>query len=189
MIEKASFQTHGYTLLRPFMEGLDLAFLHNYALHAARSRKLDADDAVPGTPAFYGDPVMETLLEKAAPRIEAETGLALYPTYSYFRVYKHGDQLRRHKDRPACEISVTLSLGYDAEEPWPLWVDAGDGPLAAPLEPGQALLYKGTQIWHWREQFPGKHAAQVFLHYVDRNGPFSDWKFDRRAALRLPPVR
>ena len=54
---------------------------------------------------------MEALLETLLPRVEAESGMRLLPTYSYLRVYKRGDVLRRHTDRPACEMSVTLNLG------------------------------------------------------------------------------
>ena len=41
------------------------------------------------------------------------TGLNLKPTYSYWRLYKTGDVLKRHKDRPSCEVSTTLCLGYN----------------------------------------------------------------------------
>ena len=29
-------------------------------------------------------------------------------------------ELKRHKDRPSCEISTTLNLGGD---PWPIFID------------------------------------------------------------------
>ena len=35
-------------------------------------------------------------------------------------LYKQGDELKRHKDRPSCEISTTLNLGGD---PWPIFID------------------------------------------------------------------
>jgi hypothetical protein len=34
----------------------------------------------------------------------------------------------------------------------------------------------------------GKHSVQVFLHYVDKNGPCNSWKYDRRPALATTPV-
>ena len=49
---------------------------------------------------------METLMMKVLPKMEKETGLKLLPTYSYARTYKKGDILKRHKDRPSCEIST-----------------------------------------------------------------------------------
>ena len=57
---------------------------------------------------------------KILPKMQKETGLELIPTYSYARIYKKGDILKRHKDRPSCEISTTLNLGGD---PWPIFID------------------------------------------------------------------
>ncbi len=78
------------------------------------------DQQVPNTYSHYADPVMETLLMKVLPVMQQETGLQLIPTYSYARIYKHGDILRRHKDRPSCEISTTIHLGGDK---WPIFID------------------------------------------------------------------
>ena len=101
-----------YVLLRNLLPGSLRCFLYEYALKAARSGKLQRGDPnMPGTPYCYADPFMESLLEMLRPRIEAESGCKLHPTYSYFRVYKDGDVLKRHQDRPSCEVSVTVSLG------------------------------------------------------------------------------
>src|SRR6056300_163797 len=78
------------------------------------------DQQVPNTYSHYADQVMETLLVKMLPVMASETGLDLVPTYSYARIYKQGDILKRHKDRPSCEISTTLNLGGD---PWPIYID------------------------------------------------------------------
>src|SRR6266576_6429424 len=92
---------------------------------ARRPEFAASDKQVLGAPAVYADPRMKLLLSRLTPIVEAEAGVTVYPTYSYFRVYKKGDRLKKHKDRPSCEISLSLSLGYDPDEPWPLWVDGG----------------------------------------------------------------
>ena len=79
-----------------------------------------SDQQVPNTYSHYADPVMETLMMKVLPIMKQETGLELLPTYSYARIYKHGDILKRHKDRPSCEISTTVHLGGDK---WPIFID------------------------------------------------------------------
>ena len=71
------------------------------------------DQQAPETYSHYGDIAMETLLLAVQPKMEKETGLSLYPTYAYARIYKNGDILHRHKDRFSCEISTTLNLGGD----------------------------------------------------------------------------
>ena len=61
-----------------------------------------SDPQVPNTYSHYADMVMETLMMKVLPKMQQETGLQLIPTYSYARLYKKGDILKRHKDRPSC---------------------------------------------------------------------------------------
>ena len=78
------------------------------------------DRQVPNSYAKYADRLMETLLIKTIPVMEKKTGLKLVPTYSYCRLYRKGNILKRHKDRPSCEISTTLCLGGD---PWPIFID------------------------------------------------------------------
>ena len=162
------------------------------------------DQQVPNTYSHYADMVMETLLVKMLPVMASETGLDLVPTYSYARIYKHGDILKRHKDRPSCEISTTLNLGGD---PWPIYID-GTGAdnvideqrnIIKPNAPegtkvllvvGDMLVYSGCELEHWREPFKGQVCGQVFLHYNHRNGPFADKnKFDKRPLLGVPPIR
>ena len=125
---------------------------------------------------------MDALLAELLSVVERASGLALFPTYSYFRVYKPGDTLERHTDRPSCEISVTLCLGYEGDGAWPIWIEGPGGTCSFSLAAGDAVMYRGTECWHWRDRFEGERQAQVFLHYVDQNGPHAEWKFDKRAA-------
>ena len=160
-----------------------------------------SDQQVPNTYSHYADMVMETLLMKVLPKMQKETGLQLVPTYSYARLYKTGDILKRHKDRPSCEISTTLNLGG---APWPIFIDATgsnnvidehknihkpDAPKGTKvlLEVGDMLVYSGCELEHWREPFEGDICGQVFLHYNHVNGPFANKNmFDRRPKLGLP---
>jgi hypothetical protein len=182
--DAASFAKNKYTVLRALVKDPALQSCYKYALRMAESgRMAPGDPQLPGTPAAYGDPMMETLLEKLVPDVERATSLAVYPTYAYFRVYQRGDLLKRHTDRPACEISLSASLGCRTERPWPLWIEGPGGVSSIVLEAGDAVLYRGTECFHWREPFAGEHAVQLFLHYVDQQGPHAEWKFDKRSRL------
>jgi hypothetical protein len=146
------------------------------------------DQQIPNTYSCYADNVMETLLVKVLPVMQKETGLDLCPTYSYARLYKHGDELKRHKDRPSCEISTTINLGGD---PWPIFIESsgeeGKEGTKVLLEVGDMLVYSGCELEHWREPFDGNICGQVFLHYNHVNGPFAEKnKFDGRPMLGLP---
>jgi hypothetical protein len=180
----AEFDSSGYVVLKSIIGSGSASSLCAYsrklaATGGAQRRTKDA----PGSSAAYGDPFTEDLLERLLPTIEQASGRRLFPTYSYLRVYHHGSELKQHKDRPACEISVSLCLGYQAESVWPLFVEGPNGVFAAALQPGDGLLYKGVECAHWREPFPGEWSSHVFLHYVDQNGPHAEWKLDKRADL------
>ena len=128
------------------------------------------------------------------------TGLKLYPAYTYARIYKKGDELKRHKDRFSCEISTTMNLGGDD---WPIYLSPNEN-VGAPngknitsvskakgvrvdLKPGDMLVYRGVELEHWREKFKGKECVQVFLHYNNRKTPGAkDNMFDKRPHLGLP---
>ena len=142
------------------------------------------DKQIPNTYSHYGDQVMETLLVKVLPIMQQETGLNLIPTYSYARLYKHGDELKRHKDRPSCEISTTINLGGD---PWPIYIKKQKN-IKVDLNPGDMLVYRGCDLEHWRDEFKGEHCSQVFLHYKNKKTKNSKKNlFDGRSHLGLPP--
>jgi hypothetical protein len=159
------------------------------------------DKQVPGCYTKYADWVMETLLMYMIPVMKAKTGLELIPTYTYTRLYEKGNILKRHKDRPSCEISTTLHLGGDE---WPIFLDPTGGNFVideyknihkpgAPkgiqvdLKVGDMLIYSGCELEHWREPFEGKVCSQVFLHYNHANGPFAKTNLlDGRPLLGIP---
>lgn len=159
------------------------------------------DTQVPNTYSLYGDTLMETLMMKVLPVMKKHTELELLPTYSYTRAYKKGDKLRRHKDRPSCQISTTLHLGGDE---WPIYIDptGADNVIDeikeihkpnAPkgnrvdLKIGDMLVYSGCELEHWREAFEGNVCVQTFLHYNDADGKFGKENiFDKRPMLGIP---
>jgi hypothetical protein len=103
----------------------------------------------------------------------------MFPTYSFARIYKNGEVLTKHTDRPACEISVTMHLDSDGT-PWPINFTKPDGEVVSiELKPGQAAIYLGEISEHWRDEFKGQEYGQVFLHYVRGRGCNWEHYFDR----------
>ena len=146
------------------------------------------DTQVLNTYSHYADIVMETLLVKLLPTMEKETELKLNPNYSYARIYKKGDILKRHKDRFSCEISTTLNLGGDL---WPIYLEPSGKEnlkgIKINLNPGDMLVYKGNELEHWRDIFDGENCAQVFLHYNNVKTKGADKNiYDTRPHLGLP---
>lgn len=150
----------------------------------------------------YHYPPMLGLLWGLTPTIGALTGRDVLPTYAYFRIYREGDILRVHSDRQACEHSLSLTLDYSDGVPWDLEVgtDRLDGPSAAvdadfggkpyvalTMEPGDAVLYRGVEHRHGR-MTPNANdwSAHLFLHWVERDGPYAAFAFDGNADSAKP---
>jgi len=201
-----SFKKNKYTIIRQAISKDLAAFVANY--FAMKKQVLDTcrqaryispyetllgyyegkDDQIPHTYSSYSDIAMETLLLKCQPAMEKATGLKLYPAYTYARIYKKGDELKRHKDRFSCEISTTMNLGGDD---WPIYLEPSGEinrkGVKVDLRPGDMLVYSGCDLEHWREPFKGNECVQVFLHYNNRTTPGAkENMFDRRPHLGLP---
>ena len=212
-----SFKTKKYQVIQGAVP-LPLAnFIFNYMMlqrdavdHMVKNNKVNPanpfigtrdDKQVEGCYTKYADWVMETLLMFMIPVMKAKTGMELVPTYSYTRLYEKGNILKRHKDRPSCEISTTLHLGGDE---WPIFLDPSGSNFVidehkniikpgAPkgiqvdLKVGDMLIYSGCELEHWREPFQGNICSQVFLHYNHANGPFAKTNLlDGRPLLGVP---
>jgi len=197
------FKEHKYVLVENFLTDREANFLYNYVKNHAivsatiwetyglevldRSPKMLGffdDPQAPGDFSKYGDIIFDTLLEQRLKDVETITGIDLIPTYTYHRLYTQGSELKRHKDRPSCEISATLCLGFDKgkeEETWPMFIN--EKPIH--MNPGDFVIYRGCEVEHWREPYKGINHAQVFLHYNEKGGQYNNL-YDTRAHLGLP---
>lgn len=139
-------------------------------------------------------PALTTFLWGLTPAISELTKCDLLPTYAFFRLCQNGDKLRVHSDRNACEHSLSLTLGYSDEKLWTFDVghnetaseaahtdDFGEEPFSTiAMLPGDAVLYRGIRHRHGRlTANPNKWSAHLFLHWVDRDGPFREHAFER----------
>ena len=127
------FEKNRYVLIKEMIPK-DIAKIASQYAHFDRVREFQPESEgaqIPGSHSVYGDPLMETLLKFSKPHMEKWTGLEWWPTYSYYRLYKPGDMLRRHKDRPSCEVSITCCLGYDYQDKkdynWGMYVGPSNG--------------------------------------------------------------
>jgi len=178
------FDNNGYVVLSGALNEQQCKELTQHMFNLHQEGKLTKDDQCPESDAIYGDPVFDKLLADFAKPIGDNVGKQLIPTYTYARIYRPGEILKKHKDRPSCEISATMTLGFDAKFNWPIYFDE-NREIAVTLEPGDLAVYKGCEICHWRKPFKGNWHVQVFLHYVDANGPYKDHAFDGRPNLGL----
>lgn len=193
---KEDFQKNGYCIVRNAISNELRDFVTQYALfdemqnfmpekYNSPAKMSERRPQVPEAHSKYGDPSMETMLLHLQNILEENTGLSLFPTYSYYRVYRSGDDLKPHTDRESCEISCTMCFNYnydDTKYSWPIYMEGN--PII--LNPGDLMIYRGCDLNHWRELFDvdeNTWQVQGFFHYVDANGPFTEFKWDRRSSI------
>lgn len=181
MQESFTFSEKKYAIIRKAISSEMLDLIANY-VQLQLSNKYFGKDVI-ASKTKYADMVMEALLLTIQPRIEQIVKKQLVPTYSYMRVYQKGDVLLPHCDREACEYSTSLTISYDADYLWPLFVVDNGKKTDIPLDRGDLLVYKGCEVEHGRDIFAGNWWTQVFMHYVEKRGKYDEWRFDKRDNL------
>lgn len=182
------FEKDRYILIKNAVSQDSVNFIKHSLMYEALRYPNQSDDViVPLTQTKYASPTTEALTVSLLPTIENITGLSLLPTYSYYRIYKPGDYLKKHKDRKSCEISLTINLGFnyvnvDDGYTWDIFVNE----KSFQTMPGDMIVYRGIELEHYREPMKGESGSwhvQAFLHYVDANGPCKDYIYDGRPSM------
>ncbi|MBI3439266.1 MAG: hypothetical protein HY054_11575 [Proteobacteria bacterium] len=202
MLVEGDYWQDGYALVRGLISPeLANAFLQTLRVDMAR-QALPLQDAAQSAPILdrpsvelYGHhyrPMIQ-FLWGLTPIVSTLTDRELLPTYNYFRIYPKDAICRVHSDREACEHSLSLTLGYSDDIPWPLEIDRGlidePGPIKdsfekadvarLPMAAGDAVLYRGVEHRHGRTTpNPNRWSAHMFLHWVDRNSRHRRFAFD-----------
>lgn len=147
----------------------------------AEKEGLGGDEQAPNSRSCYNYVEFTELLCNKIPHVSRLLGEKVFPTYTYGRVYRKGDDLKPHTDRDACEISLTVNLFEKA--PWPIYIKKPNGDTSKlVLQPGDAMLYLGCSAEHWRDELHEEKHVQVFLHYVRSRGPRAEFVFDSKNA-------
>ena len=167
----------GYKVIKNFLQKDEIDLLTHYTRMRHRSNLKDFEfvQSDQGDTMYYGDPATDALMISKHKLMQQETGLQLLPTYSFWRMYSYLAYLKRHTDRPSCEISVTVKINSCGVK-WPIFI----GGTEIDLENGDGVIYKGCDVEHWRDEFQGDWHSQTFLHYVNKNGPYAEWAKDKR---------
>ena len=97
----------------------------------------------------------------------------------------NGSAMAHHSDRPACQISLTINLGQSHS--WPIYCTSLKTKKYVEViqEPGDALLYLGCNIGHYRPEYKGDWYNQLFLHYVVQDEINSPYYWDNGNQLQM----
>ena len=180
------FRKQRYLLVRGLLPEPMVSYLQSYYDVLVANKMFFKDKQCPLSLAVSGDPALDAILEWLRPEISRLVGYSLAPTYSYARRYARGDELTRHKDREACEISATICVAIPKRaKPSPLYVQSPGG-CATKIEmlEGDGCIYAGTEVDHWRDKFYRTGYLQLFLHFIKKRGRHCPrWIYDGRKCL------
>lgn len=208
---RSNYETRGFAHLRSFISpqvarGFIARLKADLSRQGLTFEKLEKEQPLLSRAAAemygYHYAPMATFHWGMTPAVEAFIKRPLFPTYAYFRIYRAGDICRVHGDRPACEHSISLTLDYSDGIVWPLEIATtpinspyeradeafrlDEQAIGLPMEPGDAVLYRGVHYHHGRTiPNPNSWSAHLFLHWVERDGPHADSAFDGN----FPPDR
>jgi hypothetical protein len=167
---KEQFDKNGYAVLQNVFSKKMCKSLTDHMFDLFKQNKLSKDNQCPISDSIRNEPEFNVLVDPLSKVIGKFTQTLLIPTFTYSRIYRPGEELKRHIDRPQCEVSATLTLGYDSSDAWPIFFNENK----VTLNVGDLAVYKGCDVEHWRPIFNGNWHVQVFIHYVDLNGPYRD---------------
>jgi hypothetical protein len=180
------FRQKRYLFVKELLPPPLLEYLKVYYAILLADNYFSHDSQCPSSLSLSGDPALDAVMEWIRPELGRLVGFSLAPTYSYTRRYAKGDVLTRHRDRAACEVSVTISIQ----------IPKGAGPSVMYLKPpgveetkvemreGDGCVYAGSEVEHWRKRFRVDGYIQLFLHFIARRGPhYPELLFDGRERL------
>jgi hypothetical protein len=188
-----TFKENSYQIIKNFLEPDFVLFIQDYfALKINAGTSIMDEGQVYGSHSFYGDYLVETILQNSCESISKIINIKIVPTYSYARCYMKGDELEIHRDRESCEISATISLGHSNDFPTnPIYFSKNSDKSESTeviLNPGDLCLYRGCDLWHWRPPVENKWHLQAFLHFVDSEGKNKEFIYDQRPYLGFEKI-
>lgn len=164
------FTNKGFSIIRNLVKTSDVTRLYGYTLQNHERGNMN-DGQVPGSASFYQDKEIVRLAKELHPLIEKAIEKELLNVFCYHRVYRTGAILKMHKDSARAEISATINLGQKGD-PWDLWLlDYEENAHKVILNPGDALIYHGMKLHHWRGKLVNSDfVSQIMFHFVDKHG-------------------
>ncbi len=171
----AQFRRHGYVIVRDLLHPVLVAALRRYYRGLVAGGRLPrGDDQVAERYRLHSEPVATFFHPQLAILMSRIATEPVKPSYLYFACYPAGSTLPKHVDRLQCEFSISLLIDYSPEPRdrcgWPLFLEHPDlpgGAAAVDLAIGDAVLYRGRELAHYREPLADGHqSSSLFFHYV-----------------------
>ncbi len=146
----------------------DMAAMRRYYAVLCEQGWLRHDASLEKRRVIHNDPVGLRVHHALAAHATALAGTEMKPSFSYFAEHTDGSDLPRHRDRPQCEITISLYLDYlpgpdGVACPWPLVMHTPDGDMVIRQDWNGAAAFRGRFLDHSRPPLPPGHSARFLL--------------------------
>jgi hypothetical protein len=165
-------QSEQYAIVRGIIHPLQIAALRKYFRTLDHKNFLLPDlQGASVRYALHNEEVAKFIHHQLSKLLICVTQELVKPSYSYLSLYKSGSFLAKHRDRPQCAWNLSLLIDTDPDrdvtESWPISVEVGKQTKEICLEMGDGLLYRGTDIPHWRQAlWNGETTTLILCHFV-----------------------
>jgi hypothetical protein len=172
---QAAFAARGFVPIRGLVHPFHLSALRRYFRRRIRKGAFPLGDRQSQLRyCMHNEGVARFVHHQLTSVVNQMAGRRLKPSYVYFASYQAGAELQKHIDRPQCEYTVSLCIDFSPEpsreSPWPLQLESASESIVVYQAIGDALLYKGCELAHFRDELPhGCTSTSLFLHYVDED--------------------
>jgi hypothetical protein len=169
------FRRNGFAAFQGLIHPFHIGALRRYYRRLVRTGGMKlGDSSSPRRFVAHNESVATFFHRQLTGVVGAIAGRPVKPSYVYVSAYQSGADLPAHTDRAQCEYSVTLLLDQTPEpvdqSSWPLYLNTSTGAVAIWQGIGDALLYRGRRLEHFRTPLPqGMSSTSMFLHYVDQD--------------------
>ena len=118
------------------------------------------------------DPIAHFFHEQWTALASDIAGEPLRASFPFFVEYHPGSDLPAHTDREQCVVSISVQIDHtpppSGPAPWPIYLQPGGPETNIPvhLRLGEAAMFYGQEVRHYREALPSGSSSFWFLFYV-----------------------
>jgi hypothetical protein len=174
---KAQFEKNGFVKIKNVLSPEIIELYKSFIdiSHIKNMRQVETGEFIDGNiQLVYPNFLDDSILLYCKHIIEKIWGIDdMVPSYAFSREYFRGSELKIHRDREACQYSITLTMSKRGEGTSALWFSKEDDksdPIPIDLDEGDAIIFNGGSdyggMWHWRDPLELDSLVQLFLHYV-----------------------
>ncbi|MGW8392448.1 hypothetical protein [Pseudoduganella sp. HUAS MS19] len=164
-----SLREQGFATVSGLLGARQLDSLRDYLRGIVRRQASIGDAQCERRYGVHNEPLLRFFHHQLANVVTRLAGERVIPSYCYFAGYRDGAALACHTDREQCEFTISFLVehGPESSPSWPIWLKLPAETVAVHQAPGDALIFRGRELPHWRMPLgPGQWSYSLLLHYV-----------------------